>query len=65
MLPRGFKLAGPYVRTFPAAMPLRRLDRAFYRGDLRVDHAFAGHTDVARVASDHLPLVVDFEFTRR
>jgi endonuclease/exonuclease/phosphatase family metal-dependent hydrolase len=65
MYPREFELAGPGGPTFPAAMPIRRLDRVFYRGDLRATHAFAGHTDLARRASDHLPLIVDFEFTRK
>ena len=33
----------------------------FYRGDIRHHHTFAAHTKLARQASDHLPLVVDFE----
>jgi len=61
----GFQAAGATIRTFPASMPLRPLDRVFYRGDLRAVGAFAGHTQLARRASDHLPLVVDFEFTRK
>ena len=61
----GFQLAGPKIRTFPASMPLRSLDRVFYRGDLRAVHAFAGRIETARRASDHLPLVVEFEFTRK
>jgi endonuclease/exonuclease/phosphatase family metal-dependent hydrolase len=65
MLRTGFACASGMIRTFPAAMPLRSLDRVFYRGDLRPLRAFAGHTDVARRASDHLPLIVEFEFTRK
>jgi len=65
MQPRGFAPAGPKAATFPAAMPMRRLDRVFYRGDLQAVHAFAGHTDLARQASDHLPLIADFQFTRQ
>jgi endonuclease/exonuclease/phosphatase family metal-dependent hydrolase len=65
MKPAGFKPTGPAIRTFPARMPLRPLDKVFYRGDLRAMHAYVGHTDTARHASDHLPLVVDFEFTRK
>lgn len=61
MHPAGFQLGSGQVRTFPAAAPLRRLDRVFYRGSLAAIGAFAGHTGVARRASDHLPLVVDFE----
>jgi endonuclease/exonuclease/phosphatase family metal-dependent hydrolase len=61
----GFATAGPAIRTFPASLPLRPLDRVFYRGDLRPTEAFAGLSDVSRRASDHLPIVVDFEFTRK
>jgi endonuclease/exonuclease/phosphatase family metal-dependent hydrolase len=61
----GFALASGKIRTFPAAMPLRSLGCVFYRGDLRPLRAFAGHTETARRASDHLPLVVEFEFTRK
>ena len=59
----GFAPAGKRIKTFPAAMPLRALDRVFYRGDLSLAGAFAGHSRLAREASDHRPLVVDFEFT--
>jgi endonuclease/exonuclease/phosphatase family metal-dependent hydrolase len=62
MQPAGFQLGSGHVRTFPAAAPLRRLDRVFYRGPLVAKAAFAGHTGPARRASDHLPLIVDFEF---
>lgn len=61
MHPAGFELASGQVRTFPAIAPLRRLDRVFYRGALRPAGAFAGHIRVARRASDHLPVIVDFE----
>jgi endonuclease/exonuclease/phosphatase family metal-dependent hydrolase len=65
MQPAGFQPACPAIRTFPARLPLRPLDKVFFRGDLRPTHAYAGHVDVARHASDHLPLIVDFEFTRK
>jgi endonuclease/exonuclease/phosphatase family metal-dependent hydrolase len=61
MHPAGFQLASGHFRTFPAIAPLRRLDRIFYRGDITPTAAFAGHTEVARRASDHLPLIVDFD----
>ncbi len=60
--PLGYAPAGRTVRTFPARLPLRPLDRVFYRGALASTHAFAGHFQTARDASDHLPLVVDFQF---
>ena len=58
--PVGFKPAAVTVKTFPAFMPIRSLDRIYYRGNLRLDHSFASRTAVARQASDHLPLVADF-----
>jgi endonuclease/exonuclease/phosphatase family metal-dependent hydrolase len=61
--PAGFISAGNRIRTFPAAFPVRPLDRVFYRGDLTSRHAFAGRSEIARQASDHLPLVADFELT--
>jgi endonuclease/exonuclease/phosphatase family metal-dependent hydrolase len=60
MHPAGFRLASGHGRTFPAAAPLRRLDRVFYRGEIHASGAFVGHTAIARRASDHLPLIVDF-----
>ncbi len=62
MVPAGYHSVSRSTRTFPAVVPLRSLDRIFYRGPLRSLHAFAGHTKIARQASDHLPLVADFEF---
>ncbi len=62
MHPAGYRSVSRSTRTFPAVVPMRPLDRIFYRGPLHSNHAFAGHTKVARQASDHLPLVADFEF---
>ena len=45
---------------FERVMPLRSLDRIYYRGNLQLDHSFASRTAVARLASDHVPLVADF-----
>ena len=61
MHPAGFELASGTIRTFPAAAPLRRLDRVFCRGPISSLAAFGGHTGLAKRASDHLPLIVDFE----
>jgi endonuclease/exonuclease/phosphatase family metal-dependent hydrolase len=54
-------------RTFPAYLALGSLDKAFYRGGIAVHHARIVHSRLARRASDHLPLVVDFhlDFKRR
>jgi len=50
-------------RSFPAYLPLGSLDKAFYRGGLQIKRAFIAHSPLARRASDHLPLVVDFDVT--
>lgn len=59
--PGGFHPAPGSGATFPAVRPLRGLDRLFLRGGLRAVHGFVGHSALARRASDHLPLVADFE----
>lgn len=59
--PFGFQPVAHNHRTFPAALPLRGLDWVFYRGDVSHHHAFAGHSEIAKRASDHVPLVVDFD----
>jgi endonuclease/exonuclease/phosphatase family metal-dependent hydrolase len=50
-------------RSFPAFMSLMALDKVFYRGHLHVHHARVVRTRLARQASDHLPLVVDFHMS--
>jgi endonuclease/exonuclease/phosphatase family metal-dependent hydrolase len=57
--PAGFVSAGRRVLTFPAVRPLRPLDRVFLRGPLLAERLHAPHHRLARLASDHLPLVVD------
>ena len=47
-------------RSFPAYLPVVSLDKAFTRGRIHVRHARIVHSKLARAASDHLPLVVDF-----
>jgi endonuclease/exonuclease/phosphatase family metal-dependent hydrolase len=47
-------------RSFPAYWPVVSLDKAFARGPIVVHHSRIVHSAMARVASDHLPLVVDF-----
>ncbi len=61
MTPRGYQAAHCWAATFPAIRPLRTLDRIFFDGELRVKNAFVGHSVMARRASDHLPVIVDFE----
>jgi endonuclease/exonuclease/phosphatase family metal-dependent hydrolase len=63
MAPAGFRLASGRSRSFPAARPLRPLDHVFVRGAVEPIAALAGHTAVARRASDHLPIVVELKLT--
>ncbi len=50
-------------RSFPAFLPLLALDKAFHRGGVQVTEARVVRTALARRASDHLPLVLDFTLT--
>lgn len=59
--PAGFQRAGRLARTFPAWLPIRPLDGLFVRGDAAVAHASVARSRLTAQASDHLPLVVDFE----
>jgi endonuclease/exonuclease/phosphatase family metal-dependent hydrolase len=47
-------------RSFPAYLPLGSLDKAFRRGEIFVRNARVVHSALAKNASDHLPLVIDF-----
>lgn len=47
-------------RTYPAYVPLRALDKVFFRGGVRLDAARAVRSRLARRASDHLPVAADF-----
>jgi endonuclease/exonuclease/phosphatase family metal-dependent hydrolase len=51
-------------RSFPAYFPMGSLDKAFTRGDVFVRAARVVRSKLARRASDHLPLVIDFHLTR-
>lgn len=48
-------------RSFPAYLPLGSLDKAFIANGLVVLGSHIVRTKLARDASDHLPLVLDFE----
>jgi endonuclease/exonuclease/phosphatase family metal-dependent hydrolase len=51
-------------RSFPAYWPLGSLDKAFVRGKIVLRHARIVHSPMARQASDHLPLVIDFHLDK-
>jgi endonuclease/exonuclease/phosphatase family metal-dependent hydrolase len=48
-------------RTFPAFYPVISLDKAFARGAVEIRHVRVVHSPLAKRASDHLPLVIDFD----
>jgi endonuclease/exonuclease/phosphatase family metal-dependent hydrolase len=47
-------------RSFPAWLAVGSLDKAFIRGAIEVRQARIVKTSLSHVASDHLPLVIDF-----
>jgi endonuclease/exonuclease/phosphatase family metal-dependent hydrolase len=51
--------------TFPSRLPLLGIDHVFASGSVEILSADVLRTPLARVASDHLPLVVDFRLVPR
>lgn len=49
------------IKTFPSFAPTGGLDKVFYRGSLRPLRAHRSRLKLARVASDHLPVVCEFD----
>ena len=59
----GQRLLGlkPSVKTFPSTFPAIRIDHMFTSPEIRPTRVWAPSSPLARAASDHLPLVMDFE----
>ena len=51
------------IRTYPSFSPTGALDKIFFRGPLRLLGARGCRLRVSRVASDHLPIVAEFELS--
>ncbi len=49
--------------TFPSQLPVLRIDHLFVSPEIRVSDVFVPFNPLTRGASDHLPLVMDFEVT--
>ena len=47
-------------RSFPSYLAMGSLDKAFIRGEIAIRQARIVRSRLARIASDHLPLVLDF-----
>ena len=59
--PYGFRTWDHRIATFPAVAPALALDALYSWGDVELLHMERSKLDVARQASDHLPLVADFK----
>lgn len=46
--------------TFPSQLPVLRIDHLFVSPEIQVTDVFAPYEPLTRLASDHLPLVMDF-----
>ncbi|MEZ4655394.1 MAG: endonuclease/exonuclease/phosphatase family protein [Candidatus Eisenbacteria bacterium] len=57
------RLDGRALRTWTGSVPLRRLDHILISSSLAMTGVRAPRTAVSRVASDHVPLVVDVTVT--
>lgn len=49
------------IRTYPSFSPTGALDKIYYRGPMKLLGARSCRLNVSRVASDHLPIVAEFE----
>ncbi|HEY9422954.1 MAG TPA: endonuclease/exonuclease/phosphatase family protein [Thermoanaerobaculia bacterium] len=56
---------GPYrcIPTYPSFSPQGGLDRLYHRGPMQLVSVHACRMQVARVASDHLPIVAEFRIS--
>jgi endonuclease/exonuclease/phosphatase family metal-dependent hydrolase len=53
--------SGRRIATFPAQAPILRIDHVFVSRGVRVTGMHVPATPLAKIASDHRPLVMDFE----
>jgi endonuclease/exonuclease/phosphatase family metal-dependent hydrolase len=51
-------------RTYPGFLPILHLDHIYYDGPLELETLTLHRTKTSLMASDHLPLVADFEYVR-
>lgn len=51
----------PPTATYPSGFPFMRIDHVFLAGDIKVTSVESPYDARARVASDHLPLVLELE----
>jgi endonuclease/exonuclease/phosphatase family metal-dependent hydrolase len=58
---RGLAPVQTPTATFPSPLPVLRIDHLFVSPEIKVTDVFAPFSPLTRRASDHLPLVMDFE----
>jgi len=63
LVPAGFRGMVAPIRTFPSYAPVRALDAIYVRGNVIIRQVQRSRLEVARRASDHLPLIADLEIT--
>lgn len=51
---------GP-IRTYPSFSPTGGLDKIFYHGSIKAKNSFRCRLGVSKIASDHLPVIADFQ----
>lgn len=61
LAPAGFRGMPRRIPSFPAYAPVRALDGIYVRGRLEIVRVFRSRLDLAKRASDHLPLVADLQ----
>jgi endonuclease/exonuclease/phosphatase family metal-dependent hydrolase len=61
---RGLAKVKTPTATFPSQLPVLRIDHLFVSPEIQVANVFAPFAALTRVASDHLPLVMDFDVAR-
>ncbi len=65
--PAGFECATNHngsrwsIKSFPSYAPASGLDKIFYRGRLKLLHCHRSRLKIAKIASDHLPVIAEFE----
>lgn len=64
LVPAGFRGMARPIKTFPAVAPLRPLDSLFVYGQAKLLGVHRSRLELARRASDHLPLVADLQIER-
>lgn len=60
-VPAGFRAMTRPLRTFPAYAPVRALDAIYLRGAAEFLAVQRAAVDIAKRASDHLPLIADLQ----